>query len=50
MQPYLDANRPVFACEYDSSVFAAACAWGVPRKVSFILKKEDLGAWVTLCP
>jgi hypothetical protein len=50
MQPYLDANRPVFACEYDSSVFSAACAWGVPRKVSFILKKEDLGAWVNVCP
>ncbi len=50
MQPYLDADRPVFACEYDSSVFSAACAWGSSRKISFILKEPDLGAWVTFCP
>jgi hypothetical protein len=50
MQPYIDANQPVFACEYDSSVFSAACAWGVPRKYSFILKKQDLGAWMNVCP
>ncbi len=50
MQPYIDANQPVFACEYTSSIFVAACTWGVPRKYSFILKNQDLGAWAQFCP
>jgi hypothetical protein len=49
MQPYIDANQPVFVCEYDSSIFAAACAWGVPRRYSPILKDLDLGPPVTFC-
>jgi hypothetical protein len=50
MQPYIDANKPVFACEYDSSVFSAACSWGKPREYSFILKDEEIVAPVTFCP
>jgi hypothetical protein len=50
MQPYIDANKPVFACEYTSSIFTAACAWGKPKKYSFILKSLDLNAPVTFCP
>jgi hypothetical protein len=50
MQPYLDNNQPVFACEYNSSAFNAACTWGKTKKFSFILKKEDLGAWIQFCP
>ncbi len=50
MQPYLDHNQPVFACEYASAIFSAACTWGQAKKYSFILKKEDLGAWIQLCP
>ena len=50
MQPYVDNNQPVFACEYNSTIFTAACTWGKPKKFSFILKKEDLGAWIQFCP
>ncbi len=50
MQPYIDANKPVFACEYTSSIFTAACTWGKPKKYSFILKSLDLTAPVTFCP
>ena len=50
MQPYIDANKPVFACEYDASIFDAACNWGTPRMYSFILKDLDLNAPVTFCP
>lgn len=50
MQPYIDADKPVFACEYDSDIFADACAWGTPRTYSFILKDLDLDAPITLCP
>jgi hypothetical protein len=50
MQPYIDANKPVFACEYTSSIFTAACTWGKPKKYSFILKSLDLNAPVTFCP
>lgn len=50
MQPYIDANKPVFACEYSSSSFGAACSWGKPLKYSFILKSMDLNAPVTFCP
>jgi hypothetical protein len=50
MQAYIDANKPVFACEYESSRFSAACSWGKPRKYSFILKSLDLNAPVTFCP
>jgi hypothetical protein len=50
MQAYVDNDQPVFMCEYDTSVFAAACAWGVPRRYSPILKELDLGAWVQFCP
>lgn len=50
MQPYIDANKPVFACEYTSSIFSAACTWGKPKKYSFILKSLDLNAPVTFCP
>jgi hypothetical protein len=50
MQPYIDANKPVFACEYTSSIFTAACTWGKPKKYSFILKSLDLNASVTFCP
>ena len=49
MQAYVDANKPVFACEYTSSIFTAACAWGKPKKYSFILKSLDLNAPVTFC-
>jgi hypothetical protein len=49
MQPYIDANKPVFACEYTSSIFSAACTWGKPKKYSFILKSLDLDAPVTFC-
>jgi hypothetical protein len=50
MQPYINANKPVFVCEYDSSVFSAACSWGKPRSYSPILKELDLGAWIQFCP
>jgi uncharacterized protein (TIGR01370 family) len=50
MQAYLDANQPVFACEYNASIFNAACKWGKPKKYSFILKDLDLTAPVTFCP
>ena len=50
MQAYIDANKPVFACEYNSSIFSAACTWGTSRKYSFILKSLDLNAPVTFCP
>jgi hypothetical protein len=50
MQPYIDANKPVFACEYTNSIFTAACTWGKPKKYSFILKSLDLNAPVTFCP
>lgn len=50
MQPYIDANKPVLACEYTSSVFPKACAWGTPRRYSFILKSLELDAPVTFCP
>ena len=50
MQAYIDANKPVFACEYTNSIFTAACAWGKPKKYSFILKSLDLYAPVTFCP
>lgn len=50
MQPYIDANKPVFACEYTSSIFTSACTWGKPKKYSFILKSLDLNAPVTFCP
>jgi hypothetical protein len=50
MQPYLDNDQPVFACEYNSGVFSAACTWGKAKNFSFILKKEDLGAWIQFCP
>jgi hypothetical protein len=50
MQPYLDNNQPVFACEYNSAGFSAACTWSKAKKYSFILKKEDLGAWIQFCP
>jgi hypothetical protein len=50
MQPYVDADKPVFACEYDPSIFDAACGWGAPRGYSFILKDLDLTAPVTFCP
>ena len=50
MQAYIDANKPVFACEYTSSIFGVACTWGKPKKYSFILKSLDLGAPVTFCP
>lgn len=50
MQPYLDSNQPVFACEYNSAVFSAACTGGKAKKLSFILKKEGLGAWIQFCP
>jgi hypothetical protein len=49
-QPYLDAGRPVFMCEYQAATFAAACSWAVPRGYSPILKGLDLGAPVTFCP
>ena len=47
---YLDYNQRVFACEYNSDVFSAACTWGKAKKFSFILKKEDLGVWIQFCP
>jgi hypothetical protein len=50
MQPYIDANKPVFACEYTNSIFTKACAWGKTKKYSFILKSLDLDAPVTFCP
>jgi hypothetical protein len=50
MQPYIDADKPVFACEYDESAFDSACAWGSSRKYSFILKDLDLTEPVTFCP
>jgi hypothetical protein len=50
MQPYIDANQPVFACEYTTSIFSAVCTWGKPRKYSFILKNQNLDAWVQFCP
>jgi len=50
MQAYLDANQPVFACEYTTSVFGAACTWGQARQYSFILKNQDLDATVQFCP
>jgi hypothetical protein len=50
MQPYIDANQPVFACEYTTGVFSAARAWGGPRKYSFILKNQNLDASVQFCP
>ena len=49
MQPYIDANQPVFACEY-TTVFSAACAWGQSRKYSFIMKELELNAWIQFCP
>lgn len=49
MQPYLDANKPVFMCEYDAGDFDAACGFGVPRRYSPILKNLDLDAEITLC-
>lgn len=50
MQPYIDADKPVFACEYDAGAFDAACAWGTSRNYSFILKSLDLDAPITFCP
>ena len=50
MQPYLDNDQPVFACEYNSSIFSAACTWGKAKKYSFILKKLELDAWIQFCP
>jgi hypothetical protein len=50
MQAYVDANQPVFVCEYDSGIFEDACSWGVPLGYSPILKELDLGAWVQFCP
>jgi hypothetical protein len=45
-----DNNQSVFACEYNSGVFGAACTWGKAKKLSFILRKEDLAAWIYFCP
>ena len=28
----------------------AVCTWGKSKKFSFILKKEDLGAWIQFYP
>jgi hypothetical protein len=50
MEPYVEADKPVFACEYDSAIFDDACAWGTSRKYSFILKDLDLDARITFCP
>ena len=50
MQPYIDADKPVFACEYDADIFDDACAWGGSRNYSFILKGLDLDGPVTFCP
>ena len=48
--PNIDADKPVFACEYDSGIFDDACAWGTSRNYSFILKNLDLDAPITFCP
>lgn len=50
MQPYIDADKPVFACEYDAGIFDDACSWGTSRNYSFILKNLDLDAPITFCP
>lgn len=50
LAPYLDADKPVFMCEYQGASFAEACAWALPRRYSPILKSLDLGAAVTPCP
>lgn len=52
LEPYVAAGKPVFMCEYgtDLAAFAAACAWGVPRRFSPILKSLGLDAPVTYCP
>jgi uncharacterized protein (TIGR01370 family) len=51
VQVYASNGKPVFMSEYtDTGVdFAAACAWGTPKKYSPILKGRDLDAPVQFC-
>ena len=50
LEPYVDADKPVFMCEYAPSSFAAACKAWQPKSFSPILKSLDLDAAITFCP
>lgn len=50
VQAYVDANKPVFMCEYEQKSFSAACAAWQKHQFSPILKGLDLDAPVTFCP
>jgi Glycoside-hydrolase family GH114 len=50
VQAYVDANKPVFMCEYEADSFNDACDAWQPLGYSLILKGLDLDAPVTLCP
>jgi hypothetical protein len=50
VKPYVDADKPVFMCEYAAKSFTAACNAWQPQSFSLILKSLDLDAPVTFCP
>jgi hypothetical protein len=50
VKAYVDADKPVFMCEYESASFEDACRAWQPRGYSPILKSLDLDAPITSCP
>jgi hypothetical protein len=49
VSPYVDADKPVFMCEYEQASFADACSHWQPANFSPILKNLDLDAPITFC-
>jgi hypothetical protein len=47
---YIDADKPVFMCEYEAGSFDAACGAWQAKKYSPILKDLELDAKLTRCP
>lgn len=50
VEDYVDANKPVFMCEYEESSFNDACSAWQSKNYSPILKSLDLDEPVTFCP
>ncbi|RYZ03215.1 MAG: endo alpha-1,4 polygalactosaminidase [Myxococcales bacterium] len=50
VQAYVDADKPVFMCEYESASFSDACSSWQSKRYSPILKSLELDEPVTFCP
>lgn len=52
MSPFINANKAVFAAEYTDTGMTVSkmCATTTELKMSGILKKRELDAWISACP